>query len=337
MLGLYPWINVIVVDERGLLQGSLRVRLRTVLNLWRSLWKQTRRHGRYALSATLYYDARYRLLSLFVPAARRVRLSGADRRTALLAGRHHTDEYARILTGRPDAETPFQLAPVPAPVLPSFAVPLCGDRPRIVLVPGGARNVLRDDALRRWPVESYVHLARLLLGQGCQVVLAGSREDAWVVPHFAQLAAQFAADAPPGAFVDRIGACSLVDTLALFGTARVTVTHDTGPLHLAGLTSTAIVALFGPTDPHGRLPRRANVTALWGGEGFGCRPCYDGRDYAACQHNGCIRQITPACALEQIRRLLDAGARGQELPPCVVAPDPAGFVPLGALEPQTSL
>ncbi len=326
VLRLYPWIHVIAVDEPRLLRGSPRERVGGMLRLWRTLGRNTRRHGGYDLVATLYYDSRYRLLSWFVPTRRRVRLSRTNRRFELLPGRHHTDEYARILTGRPDAETPFQLAPVPVPHLPPPPLPRQGGRIRIVLVPGGARNVLRDDALRRWPVESYVALAEALLARGFEVVLAGGPDDRWVVPSFAELAM----DAPAGVFSDQIGALSLGGTLALLGSAEVTVTHDTGPLHLAGLTGTGIVALFGPTDPHGRMPRRSNSVAIWGGEGFACRPCYDGREYAPCPENGCIRQITAALVLAEIETLLTARMRGEAMPPRVVVPTPAEFIQIAA-------
>jgi heptosyltransferase-2 len=252
-------------------------------------------------------------LTLPVRARRRIMLSRTDRATTPLPGRHHTDEYARILLGRPDGETPSQLSPVRPEHLPPNPLPRTdATRPRIVLVPAGARNLLRDDALRRWPVENYVTLARLLLARGSEVVLSGGPDDAWAAPHFNGLDV-----------TDAIGRFTLPETLALFDAADVVCTHDTGPLHLAGVTSTAIVAIFGPVDPHERLPHRPGAIALWGGEGFACRPCYDGRNYAPCAHNGCVRQITPEDALAQIERLLAARRSGQSLGPAVLEPSSA--------------
>ena len=318
VLRLYPWINVIAVGETKLLRGSISERVRHMTALWRTLQTISAGRAPYALCATLYYDRRYQLLTLPVRAHRRVRLSWGDRATRLLPGRHHTDEYARLLTGKPDGETPNQLAPVPVPVaaLPRLARPVSVERPRVVLVPAGARNLLRDDALRRWPLAHYVALAEALLAAGCEVVLAGGADDRWASEAFAALKDA----ASPDSFADLIGEMSLVDTLALLQSAAVTVTHDTGPLHLAGITSTAIVTIFGPTDPHGRLPQRANCVALWGGEGFACRPCYDGRDYAPCTHNGCMMQVTPAFVLAQVQALLAARAAGRLLPPRVLTP-----------------
>ena len=324
VLELYPWIRVIPVNEAKLLQGSFSERVWHVWALWRVLGRVGR--GGYDLCATLYYDRRYRLLTLPVRARRWVHLSREERGTRLLPGRHHTDEFWRILSGRPDGEMPAQLAPVTAPGLPPRPRLWPAQRPRVVLVPAGARNLLRDDALRRWPVEQYVRLAERLVGSGCEVVLAGGPEDGWASPHFEALRATVA----EGSFADLIGTLSLVEMLALLDSAEVTVTHDTGPLHLAGITSTAIVSLFGPTDPHGRLPQRENCVALWGGEGFACRPCYDGRDYAPCAHNGCLAEVDPAWVAEQVREMIRVRREGRSLPPRVLVP---GHRELVQLEP----
>ncbi len=316
LLRLYPWIHVIAVDEPSLLRGPLAERVRVWARLRQNLHARARHFGAYDLLATLYYDKRYSWLTALIPAKRKLRLSQTDRRFALLPGRHHTDEYARILCRRADGETPRQLAPVRLKGLPAPHLARKEARPRIVLVPAGARNVLRDDSLRRWPVEQYVTLAGALLEQGCEVLLIGGPDDHWAKPYFEQ----FTAKGAPSAVVDLIGSLSLVDTLALLDSATVTVTHDTGPLHMAGITATAIVALFGPTDPHGRLPRRNDAVAIWGGEGFACRPCYDGREYAPCSHNGCLSGVTPAHVLREVMALVQDRAARRERPPRVILP-----------------
>jgi heptosyltransferase-2 len=305
ILRLYPWINVLAMEERPLLRGTMRERVRAMTTVWRELGGR-----RYDVCATLYYDRRYALLASTVRARRRIRLSWENRARELLPGRHHTDEYARILLGREDGEVPRQIAPVKVEGVPEAPVARVEGRPRVVLVPAGARNLMRDDALRRWPVECYAELAAALLRAGCEVMLVGGPEDIWASGAFAGMEV-----------VDAIGRFSLVETLALLESAEVTVTHDTGPLHLAGITSTGIVAIFGPTDPRGRLPQRENCVALWGGEGFACRPCYDGRDYAPCTHNGCMRQVTPAMVLGEVERLLKARREGIALLPRVIVPE----------------
>ena len=315
LLELFPWIDLLVADEAAFTRGSAVQRLRSVTKQWPRLARR-----RYDLIATLYYDPRYRLLTLPARARRRLSLSPRGRATRLLPGRHHTDEYARILLSLPDDVRPSALAPVPPAALPPSPLPP-SSRSRVVLLPGGARNALRDDALRRWPVESYAALARAL-APACEVVLAGGADDRWVLPLFAGLD-----------IVDCIGRCSLLETLGLLGASDLLVTHDTGPLHLAGLTPIGIVSVFGPTDPHARLPQRPGALAIWGGEGFACRSCYDGRDYAACHRNDCIRQVTPAMVLAQIHALLDDRRTGQLRPARVLEPSACPEAPLDSRGP----
>ena len=319
VLRLYPWVHVIAVDERRLLSMGKVEAVRLLAEVWRKL------AGRgYELCATLYYDRRYRLLTLPVRTGRRIRLSNTDRATRLLPGRHHSDEYIRILLERKDQETQTRVSPVRPKGLPSCSLPRQAAKPRVVLVPAGARNLLRNDALRRWPVNSYADVAARLLAAGCEVVLAGGPDDVWVSPAFASLRV-----------TDLIGKLSLVETLALLDSAEVTVTHDTGPLHLAGLTSTATVAIFGPTDPHWFFPAVANAVALWGGEGFACRPCYNGHDYAPCPHNGCMEQVTPDMVMAEVMRMLQCVKEGREELPRVITPPHTPLVQLGPQRPQT--
>jgi heptosyltransferase-2 len=169
--------------------------------------------------------------------------------------------------------------------------------------------MLNDDRLRRWQPEHYVTLAKLLLDYGIEVVLTGGPGDAWIQPLFAPLPV-----------TDLIGQCTLPQTLALLDEADLLVTHDTGPLHLAGIARCSIVTIFGPTDPRGRLPQRPGTVALWGGEGFACRPCYDAHSFAPCPSNDCMSQVTPALVLAEIQTLLAARAANTLPPPRIVVP-----------------
>ena len=139
-------------------------------------------------------------------------------------------------------------------------------------------------------------------------MLIGGPEDGWVVPLFDGLDVE-----------NSIATLSLPQTLALLNESDVLVTHDTGPLHLAGITRVGIVSVFGPTDPRGRLPQRADTVAIWGGEGFACRPCYDGRDFAPCKDNGCMKQVSVGMVLREVEAVIDQRRNGSK-PPRIVTP-----------------
>ncbi len=320
VLQCYSICRVITADERAIIQGTLPERMHAL----RAVWVQLASH--YDLVFTLYYDRRYRLLSLPVRGGRHVRLVPGDRALGLHPGRHHTDEFARILLSATSGSVtdagprPQSMAPVPAERLPQSPLqPTSGKR--VVLAPGGAKNLLRDDHLRRWPVPLYVELARRLLREEYEVVLTGGPGDLWVREAFAGL--------PCTDCIDRL---DLPELLSLLNSSEVAVTHDSGPLHLAGITRCALVGVFGPVDPWARLPRRPGTIGLWGGEGFACRPCYDGTGYANCQDNQCMAQVTPEMVFSAVTDLLRQRLAGTPAPPEVRLP--LSTSPLFMLEPQ---
>jgi len=292
LLSCYSWVCPIVVNDALLLKGRRIEAIMEVMRTWGRLFGSS-----YDLCAVLQYDNRYRLLTLPVRARRSISLSHNIRALKLVGERHHPAEYVRILCSLADGYCAENVPPVAPDRLPDNPLPR-NEKRRIALAPGGARNQLRDDPQRRWPIDSYVELARFLLGRGHEVVLTGGPDDRWVEPYFSALGVD-----------SKIGAWAIPQTISFYQSCDCVVSHDSGPMHLAGLTRCGLVGLFGPTAPSKSLPRRDGVIGLWGGEHLPCRPCYDGRDYAACNWNGCMISITPRRALEAVESLLaKAGA-----------------------------
>jgi heptosyltransferase II len=305
LLKHYPWIKPIVADDKAIFLGSVLERARAITGLWSKVVAV-----RYDLCATLYYNRGYRALTLPIRAKRKLMLSRKSREFELLPGRHHTDEFTRILLNRSDSCRDVSTGPVQPEGLPASPLPAKTALNRIALVPGGASNLQRQQILRRWPVESYVRLSEHLLTRGWEVVLLGGPEDEWVRPHFAG-----------HGVTDAIGTLSIPEVVSVCETCDLVVSHDTGPLHMAGLSATPVLGIFGPTDPATRIPRRAYSVGLWGGQGFACRPCYDGTNFAPCEFNGCMHQISVERLLREMDRMLREKSLGLESPWRVVFPD----------------
>jgi len=172
------------------------------------------------------------------------------------------------------------------------------DARRIALAPGGARNIARDNPLRRWPLDRYAALARQLLASGARVALTGGPTDSWVREGFAGLPVD-----------DFIGATDLPGLVAFYRRCAAVVTHDSGPLHLARLAGTRVVGLFGPTLPAAFAPAAARTEVLWPAASLPCAPCYDGREFAACDDNRCMQLIGVPAVIAALDRALAAGAR----------------------------
>ena len=309
LLECYSWINLIPVDDEAILAGGIFGRVWGIFGLWKRIVFR-----KYELCATLQYDPRYRLLVLPVWARRKLALSRKSRSTTLLTGRSYANEYVRVLLGREDDFREEGVLPVRPDRLPLSPLPPRVAPRRIGIVPGGASNFHRQLTLRRWPIESYVALAEELRDRGWEVLLIGGRDDAWVKPHFQHLAV-----------TDCIDKLSLTELISTCDSCDAVVSHDTGPLHIAGLSRACLLGLFGPTDPGSFLPRRSYVVGIWGGQGFACRPCYDGHHFAPCKSNKCIQQVTPNLVIDELERLLDARSREIPGPWRIVLPGSNGF------------
>jgi heptosyltransferase-2 len=306
LLAMYPWVNRIEVDERQLFQQGKIGRAKALAGVWREL---AGRH--YDLCAVLQYDRRYELLARSVRAGRRVRLEKGERERMLIDGRWHANEYARVLGVHADAYAPGEAGEnmqlVRPEVVPALAadkslptleeMKRSGKRGRVALVPAGAKNLMREGALRRWPLANYVAFTQELVARGYEVVLTGSAEDGWVRESFGELlSAEFV--------WDFIGRTTLPELVAVYDACDAVVTHDTGSLHVAGISRAAVLALFGPTNMGNFLPRRENVRGIWGGERLACRPCYDGRDFAACPRNVCMEDVGVERVLAELETML---------------------------------
>jgi len=302
LVRLFPGVDeVIAVDERPLLRGSLWRRVAAVAGVWRALAGK-----RFDMVLLLHADHRYDVLLLPLLPVRVIAARHSRNGRAVVRGnRFRGDELARLLDqGAARDEGPVTRRHALADVragLPAPAGRGAGrHRPRVVLVPGGTRNILREESLRRWPVASYRRLAEELLRDGYEVALVGDAADADAARHFDGLAV-----------TSHVGTRTLVETLCIMRDADVVVSHDTGPLHFARLVRTPAVALFGPTDPRHFVGDDPSVRVLWGGAGLACRPCYDGRTYAACTDNLCMQGISVPQVVGAVRDLVDAIERNQ--------------------------
>lgn len=254
--------EVITVHEQRLFKGSFFQKIAELLKIWKKLGARC-----FDLIVIAHVDLRYRLLTLW--------LRGKKRSTLRKSKGFHSLEYLRLITDREDLR----------PSMPIWKKPLPEKLQKhliVVLAPGGAKNILADNPLRRWPIENYVMLAKDLIDQGIKVILIGAASDGWTESYFADLDVE-----------NLIGKTSLSDLIGILAHCDLLITHDSGPLHLAKLACCPVIALFGPTDPRNFVEESEMMHVIWGGEKLACRPCYDGKQFAKCSHNQCMREISP--------------------------------------------
>ncbi|MFZ5453396.1 MAG: lipopolysaccharide heptosyltransferase II [Thermodesulfobacteriota bacterium] len=163
--------------------------------------------------------------------------------------------------------------------------PLRGNTSLVALHPGARWPT------KIWPPSSWAHLADWLIREkGLRVVLTGSGADR-------ELADQICAQMHEKA-LNLAGRMTLAELAGVLQLARLAVTADTGPMHLAAALGTPVVAIFGPTAPGRSGPFGAGhrVVRL----GVACSPCFKRR----CQEPRCLTDLAPEAVQAVVEKSL---------------------------------
>ncbi len=145
----------------------------------------------------------------------------------------------------------------------------------LVLHPGGNWN------LKRWPVEHFAETARRASAAGWKVAVCGSA-------HEAHLGRTIEAAVSGGSVVSFCGATSFGALVGLLASARLLISNDSGPLHLAAALGTPVTGLFGPTLARLTGPVASGSVRIVQKD-FGCElPCL----FADCRDRVCLDRLT---------------------------------------------
>ena len=152
-----------------------------------------------------------------------------------------------------------------------------------------------------WPPERFAEVCdRLYAATGARGVLVGGGKAS------AELARSIlaAASAKP---IDLVNRTSLKELVAVIAESRALVTNDSGPLHVAAVVGTPVVAIFGPTDPGRTGPYGPGHRVLTGQAP--CRPCfrrrclYAGGPQALC----CMKNVSAEDVAARLKEAWVAG------------------------------
>ncbi|MFN2400113.1 MAG: glycosyltransferase family 9 protein [Gemmatimonadaceae bacterium] len=145
-------------------------------------------------------------------------------------------------------------------------------------------------ATKRWPY--YADLARRLVDR-FTIAIVGSVAD--------RTAAMEIATVAPGRVIDATGALTPLGSAELIGRARVLVTNDSLPQHIASAMRTPTVSIFGPTVPAFGFGPLAPGSRTAGHATLACRPCHHhGPERCPLGHWRCMRELDVA----QVERLI---------------------------------
>ncbi len=159
----------------------------------------------------------------------------------------------------------------------------------IVLHPGSAR------AEKFWVAQYWAEVAAAFQPQTRVVLSAGASPMERL--HLAEIKAQLRQP-----ILDLSGKLDLLTLAALLARARLLVTIDSAPLHLASALGTPQVALFGPTNPFHWRPRGTPAAVLRAGQ---AQPL---QDFLPAQAAGRMNQISTKQVIDAMQSLLSTSA-----------------------------
>lgn len=166
-----------------------------------------------------------------------------------------------------------------------------GDGPLVAMHPGCSMPA------RTYPWEMFAAVAELLVAElGATVVLTGAEDERDLVERvYSRIESKARRSVPPMA-----GVLPFPEFCALIEAADLTVTNNTGPMHISAAVGTPVVALFALTNPPEQWgPWRVPHRQLY--HDVHCRICYS----RICPYgHECLRLVTPDVVLAAAAELL---------------------------------
>ena len=150
---------------------------------------------------------------------------------------------------------------------------------------------------KHWDSDKFASVARHFLREGFAVALMGTRRERAVCEEVAQLA--------PGV-ANVAGETTLSELAALIRRSAISVTNDSGPMHLAVALDRPVVSIFGPTDPVWIGPYSRTDAVLQAS--LPCSPCFL-RQLSRCRYDhACMHNISAEAVIERADDMLRRGA-----------------------------
>jgi len=166
-----------------------------------------------------------------------------------------------------------------------------------MIFPGGGANPNATEHVRRWRGRGFAKVVDHLSDRaGLKVVLAGSRDD--------QSLCESVREVTTSSPINLAGTMSIRIMAALMSQARIVITNDSAPLHIAAAVGAPTLGIFGPTGAAYKLPPGDYVASV--SLGLPCSPCYYGK-FKGCLFSTirCMEELGEEKVIQAADDLLD--------------------------------
>ncbi len=146
---------------------------------------------------------------------------------------------------------------------------------------------------RRWPIESFTQVIKLILQQfDCRFIFTGDKTELRLAKKLENILQR-----KPVVFSGRL---KIKELCALINRCNIFISNDTGPMHIAAILKTPLVAIFGPGDIVRYDPRNIFNSAIVLYKKVECAPC----EKVQCKDLKCLSIISSEEVAEAALKLL---------------------------------
>lgn len=163
-------------------------------------------------------------------------------------------------------------------------------RPVVIFCPGAEFG-----AAKQWPEEHFAKVADVLISEGKQIWLMGSKND---VQTTQQIIANIELDHRQHC-TSLAGLTSIGEVIDLMSQADTVISNDSGLMHIAAALNKALVVIYGSTSPKFTPPLADKVKIL--SLNLACSPCF--KRECPLLHLDCLRKLLPATVIEAMGML----------------------------------
>lgn len=156
-------------------------------------------------------------------------------------------------------------------------------RKKIAVVVGAKRPQ------NRWPIQNFKIVCDYF-SPICNIFLIGSTEDSKLVEPLLDI---------PNV-VNFCGRLKPLQSAAMLSFCDVTLSNDTGPMHMSYAVQTPVVALFSSRDLPGKWYPPGKGNYVFRNENVFCQACFN----EACSNNVCMQEILPCSIITALKQIL---------------------------------
>jgi len=141
----------------------------------------------------------------------------------------------------------------------------------------------------RWPIDYFFQVVSYFSSSYC-IILIGGGEDNELVQQLATIKN----------VINTCGRLTPMQSAAVISLCRLTISNDTGPMHLSYAVGTPTIALFSSRDLPGKWYPPQGNNRIFRAKNIPCQACFS----ETCNNNICMQAIPPADVISSAEELL---------------------------------